>query len=145
MSERPNEQLALAGVFPPSNIASTPGTTGAVDMSAFQQALVVFLAGAIDKDITLSVEEAEDDQAASFAAMTPVKSVTITAAAGDNTQQLINVRADELSLGKRTIRATATAVAGGSTSLVSIAVLGVEARYGPASDANVATAKVATV
>jgi len=126
---------------------TTAGTVTSdwLDMSLFDQALAVILAGTLGSSATLAAKIEQDDGATAGAGTTKDitgKAITnLTEASPNNSdkQALINVRADELDIANsyRWIRLSMTV--GVADSDVGGVLLGLGPRYGPAYDNDLAS------
>lgn len=127
-----HEQWAIVGVIDPVDANNADTSTTGIDMSKFDQVCFLVLAGAIAASGTFDVSIEESAAASSgFAAMSPAKAMTQLDANDDNKQAMIHVLAEELSAGKRYIRATMANSA--HAQVVAIVALG-RGKFKPASD-----------
>lgn len=133
---QPYEKAAVVAAVSPLNGNNTTTLSDAVDMSKFGEALFVLLTGVIDQTVDFKLQESD----ASGGSYTDIsgKSITQLANTADGKQAVINLKADELSAGKRFVKAAVT-VGNGTSSLVAVVGLGMSPRFGPASDDDLAT------
>jgi hypothetical protein len=133
------ERLSLLGTLDPQSVASTETYTDYVDMSKQDQALVLAMLGDMAAEtIDVTVYEAKDGSGTGEQSLKSATQLAAHATNNDNEQIKINVRSDELSDGYTHIRVGL--VTGDTTGgPVSIAVLGGDARYEPASQDDLAS------
>jgi hypothetical protein len=131
----PSERIGVCAVVVPQSANNTTKDTGGIDLSKFHAAMFVLQLGTIDAVIDFKLQESADD--VTYTDLTG-KSITQLTGTDDNKQAVIAVRSDELSAGKRYVRARAT-LGNGVAQLVAVLGLGVEPRYGPATDDDLAT------
>lgn len=127
------EKLAIGAVMSPQTVNSTPGVTGAIDMSVHRQATFVFTtADMANETLDVKVEQSADS---GFTTPSDLRAATqrpASASANDNIQIVVAIRAEELAEGQRYVRGHA--VTGGATGgLMSIVGLGHDSRHGPAA------------
>lgn len=141
MMSQPSERIAVAATIDPIDGQNTTVKSDAVDMSKFHEALFILLTGALNNSGTITsiaVQESADTSDGNFGAMSPAKTATSLAGTDDNEQVVLNVKAEELTTGKRYVRLVAT-VSNHSGMLVAAIGLGVKPRFGPASDDDLAS------
>ncbi|MFO0929154.1 MAG: hypothetical protein U0736_19380 [Gemmataceae bacterium] len=136
MMSQPSERLTVCGVIDPQTANNTTKTTGNIDLSKFHEAAFVLLVGTIDSTVDFKLQESADGSTG-WADISG-KGITQLTATDDNKQVLVNLKAEELSTGKRYVRGLATLGNGTSQALCAVA-LGVKPRFGPASDDKAAT------
>lgn len=135
-----SERVAIVGVIDPD--ANTAGTllTAAIDMSKWGRVLFIVQSGDLGTNGTLDFSITESaTSGGSYAAMSPAKAITQLTEAGtdSNKQVLLEVRADELTDGKRFIKGNfVTATATGDSSAVA---LGFDPRYTPLTSDDLST------
>lgn len=127
------ERISLLGTVDPQTVADTEVYTDYVDMSKQDQALVLAMLGNMAAEtIDVVVYEAKDGSGTGEQSLKSATQLAAHATNNDNDQIKINVRADELSAGFTHIR-VGVVTGDSSGGPVSIAVLGGDARYEPAS------------
>lgn len=135
-----SEKIAVVGALNPVSV-STVQYTGAIDMSKFHQVLGISMVGVVgDGAIKLEVFPCN---AAGNARGTALKTATYTESSGDNEnkQLVMGLRAEEL-LGQATYtRYVQFALTCAGTGMGAIIALGVDAKYGPASDDDLSSVK----
>lgn len=136
-----SEVAALVATVDPDALAVGAISSDYVDMGLFDQILAVVSAGVLGAAATLDakLEQAQD------AAGTGVKDITgkaitqLVKATDDGKQALINLRASELDVANGFTHARLTMTVGAAISDGSGHVFGFGARYGPASDNDLAS------
>jgi hypothetical protein len=135
-----SEKVAIVGVLDPAAASAAVRYTDVIDMSKWHQALGLFLLGNMDDAATVVCAAYRCDSAGNNAAA--IKTETLTAAAGnDDTQVVIGVRSEDLlpqATYNRYIKFGITNGAGGGGYAVVVG-LGVDPKYGPASDNDLAS------
>ncbi|MFO0876497.1 MAG: hypothetical protein U0840_03910 [Gemmataceae bacterium] len=132
MPAQPHERAAVVSTIDPANLNNNTSTGDAVDMSKFRSAMFILALGANDSTVDFKLTEC----ATSGGSYTDITGKAITQETGgdeDNLQFVICVRAEELSSGMRYVKPSVT-VGNGTTNLGCVIGLGLEPRYGPASD-----------
>lgn len=132
MSSQPYERVAVVGTIDPQNGNNSTQNTDYVDMSKFAEALFVFQLGAVDNTVDCLVRESTTTSDGGGQTLSG-KAATQLTATDDGKQVVINVKAEELSVGYRYLRGRMT-VGNGTTNLISCVALGLMPRHGPASD-----------
>lgn len=139
---RASDVAAVAGVIDPDAYAAGTVTSGWIAMKSFERLLAVVMAGDLGASATVDakLEQAQDS------AGTGVKDVTGKAIAqltkagtDDNKQALINMAAEELDVANGFTHVRLSMTVGTATSDAGAVVLGFDARYAPASDADLAS------
>ncbi|NTU67972.1 MAG: hypothetical protein HGB02_03725 [Chlorobiaceae bacterium] len=135
--------VAIGGVIDPqSNAASATKTTDYVDMSLFEGAMAIINVGAITstgkvdaKIVQATASDGTNKKDVSDKAITQLTE----AGSGSNKQAIINVFAEELDInnGFRYVAVEITNTT--AAAIVSVNVLGISAKYNPASDNDVAS------
>lgn len=126
------EQVALVATIDPDAYGVGAQNSDAVDMSKFQSVLFVVLVGDLGASATLDfkVQEAADAAFTSPVDLTGKAITALTAAGSDSDKQaLVEVRANELTEGKRYIRGVLTLGTAGSDAAV--LALAASPRYVP--------------
>ncbi len=136
-----SEVVALVGTVDPDVTVASTVTTDAVDMALFDQAIGIVLAGTLGASATLDAKlEQATTSGGSYKDITGKAITQLTQAGTDSDKQaLINVRADELDIagGYQWVRLSCTVAV--ATSDLGAVLLGLGARYGPASDDDLST------
>lgn len=135
MHSQPSERLAVVGTVDPQTVANTERFTDVVDMSKWAEACFLALLGDMaNETITFTVYESANADGSSGSAISG-KQLALSAHASnnDNRQIQINLKAEELSEGKRYVRAGL--VTGNTTGgPAAVLALGLRPRFGPGSD-----------
>lgn len=135
MHSQPSERLAVVGTVDPQTVANTERFTDVVDMSKWAEACFVALLGDMaNETITFTVYESANADGSSGSAISG-KQLALSAHASnnDNRQIQINLKAEELSEGKRYVRAGL--ITGNTTGgPAAVLALGLRPRFGPGSD-----------
>ena len=120
--------IAAAPIHPQS-VGVGAANTGGVDMQLFRRALFVLDVGAFGASATVDMKLQESPDNASFTdlAGTGVAITQLVAAGGNNRLASLEVRAGQLSAGKRYVRAVVT-VGTAATILTCVALGGVAVR-----------------
>ena len=130
--------LPILGTIDPGTVANTEVFTDVIDMSLFHQVVGIALLGNMANE---TIDFKAYTCAANGTSKVALKSATQlagSASANDNTQVVINVAAQDLTGGERYI--CFGLVTGGATGGPAAAVaIGVNARFGPGSDNDLAS------
>ena len=138
MPSQPSERVTIAGVASPQTIASTPVVSSPVDMSRFQEALFILSMGAMASETMDFKLQASATSGGTYADIPGRAIAQIAAGSTSSKQALINMKAEKMPTGTQFGRGSA--VTGGATGgPASITALGVEPRFGPASDDKLAS------
>ncbi|MGE5467288.1 MAG: hypothetical protein ACM3Y9_07690 [Ignavibacteria bacterium] len=135
------EKLAIIGTIDPQTCANTELFSDVIDMSKFHQVIATLLTGDMaNETVDFKCYRCASD-GNSAVELKKATQRAASASANDNIQIAINVRADELmASGAQYVKFS---VQTGNTTGGPAAVLiqGVDARFDPASDANLASVK----
>lgn len=131
----PSSRIALAGVVNPQNGNNSTLSSSYVDMRAFNEAMFIFLLGAVDTSIDIRIRETTNT---SDGGGQTLKTATGLGGTNDNKQVIVNVKASELTSGYRYVRGRITAD-NGTTNMMAVVGIGLSPVSGPASDSNLAT------
>lgn len=137
---KPSERVAIAGVINPQS-ASAAQSTGWVDATKFHNIMAAVFAGDIGNgaNVNAKLEQATSAGGAGAKDVPALAIAQLTNSGGDdNKQTLINVRQTDLDFnnGFTFVRLTITPSA---ASLIAGALLGLDPRYGVASDNDAAS------
>src|SRR5262245_5270400 len=133
MASQPYERAAVVSTVDPVNNNNATANGDYVDMSKFASALFICLAGAMDNTLDFSVRESQDTGGTGEQTLSGKAIAQETGGDDDNLQWVIQVKAEELSAGYRYVRPRVIS-GNGTTNLVAVVGLGMDPRYGPASD-----------
>lgn len=133
------EKLALIGTIDPATVANTEVFSDVVDMSKFHQVLAIALLGNMAAETIDFKAYSCDSNGSNAAALKNATQLAANATANDNAQVLISVRAEDMQAsGKQYVKFGL--VTGGATGgPAAVAVLGVDAKYQPASALHLAS------
>lgn len=138
---KPSQRAAVVGVIDPDALGATDHSTAWIDASEFFNYLAVIQAGALGTDATFDakLEEAQDASGTGAQDITDKAIAQLTQGSPDESDQqaLINLRQDELSDGYTHFRLTITV--GTAASDGGGFVLGLDPRYGPADEHDLAS------
>ena len=136
MSNQPSERAAIVATVDPFNGNNAATSSDAVDMAKFHEAMFILALGSIDAVVDFKLQES-DASGGSYTDITG-KAITQLAGTDDNKQAVITIKSEELSTGKRYVKAVVT-VGSGTTSYVCVIGLGMQPRFGPAGNDDLAT------
>ena len=133
------EKLAVVGAINPATIANTEIFSTVVDMSKWHQLLGVAMLGNMAAETIDFKAYSCNSDGSSSVALKSCTQLAANAATNDNTQLVISMRAgDLLASGKQYVRFGL--VTGGATGgPAAVLALGVDARYQPGSDGDLAS------
>jgi hypothetical protein len=129
--------IAAAPIHPAS-VAVGTANTGGVDMQLFRRALFVLDVGAFGASATVDMKLQESPDNATFTdlAGTGVAITQLVAGGGNNRLATLEVRAGQLSAGKRYVRALVTV--GTAATILACVALGGEADHKPGNLGDIA-------
>lgn len=133
-SLRPTETMALVGVINPSSkTAGTPDTTAWIKADQFANFLAVNQIGVLGSSATFNAKIEQATSAAGAGAKdVPGKAITaVLKASGDNTQEMIELRPDELDIQNGFFWFRLSQTHGTANGLSAGQVFGVGPRYAP--------------
>lgn len=136
--DQPSERVAVVATVDPVNGNNAANSSDYVDMSKFASAMFILLAGAMDSTLDFKLVEATDSGGTGAQDLSAKAITQETGGDDDNRQWIINVKAEELSAGFTHVKAVATC-GNGTTNLIAVVGLGLDPKYGPASDNDLAT------
>lgn len=137
-----SEQVAVLGVAAPASQGAGAATTAYVNAKNFDQIMVIVSAGALGTAATLDAKLVQATAVGGTGSKDVTgKAITQLTKAGtdDNKQAIINLRTAELDITGGFFWVAVTVTVAEAASLVSVVILGVGPRYGPASLNDVAT------
>ncbi len=135
-----NEQLAVVATIDPDAYGTGTQNSDYINMENFRRVLFIVQAGTLGTSGTLDFEvhEAKDSSGTDEQLLTGKSITQLTQAGTDSDKQvLVEVRADELSKGYTHLRGRL--IIGTAGSDAAVLALGANARYGPASDFDLAS------
>ena len=137
MSSQPSERAAVVATIDPANHNNSTQTSDAVDMSLFHEAMFILIAGTNDSTIDFKLQES-DSAGGSYSDISGKSITQETGGDEDNKQWIINLKSEELSAGKQFVKASVT-LGNGTTNFVGLVGLGLNPRFAPASDDDLAS------
>ncbi len=138
---KPSDRAAIVGVIDPDlNVAGTV-TTAWVAMADWGSILALVAAGTLGASATIDAKFEQAQDAAGTGAKDIVGKAISQMAAGtdDDTQALINLFANELDINNGFTHARLSLTVGTASSDSSAVLIGLDPRYGAASDGNADT------
>lgn len=126
-----SEEWALIGVINPSSQSAGEQLSAAIDMANFHEVMMEVMVGALGASATVDATIKQSDTSGGTYAAISGKSITQLTKAGsdDNKQVHVNLRSNEMTDGKRYIKASITV--GTAACLTAVEVWG-RPRYSPA-------------
>lgn len=138
-----SEEAAILATIDPDAYAASTIVSDYVDMSKFEKILIVLLVGDIVATGTIDavVKQATDSAGTGSKNLTSSKAITqLTQAGSDsNKQVVINVNMDDLDLDNDFDHAAISVTLGTAGADFGAVILGLNPRYGPASDNDLST------
>lgn len=141
-SINPSEMAAIVGAIDPDAYTAATYETGWIDMSNFQTVMAVVMAGALGTSATLDakLEQASDGSGTGAKDITGAAITQLTQAGSDSDKQaVIECWAEDLDLANGFTHVRLSMTVATATSDCGAVVLGMNPRYGPASDYDAAT------
>lgn len=139
----PSEQAAVCAVIDPDANAAGALTSDYVDMTKFEAALGIVLAGTLGTNATIDAKlvQATDSSGTGVKDISGKAITQITQAGTDqsDTQALINVRAEDLDVANGFTHVALVLTTATATSDSGALVVGLNPRFGPASDNDLAS------
>jgi hypothetical protein len=138
----PSDRLAIVAAINPVSQAAGAVSTGWISMQNWRSVMAIVQAGVLGASATLDAKLEQATSAAGAGAKDIAgKLVTqLTQAGADsNKQAIVNLRQVELDFANGYSHVRLTLTVGTQASLVSAVLLGLDARYNPASDSDAAT------
>jgi hypothetical protein len=137
-----SDRVAVVGQINPASHSAGSVSTGWVDMSKFATIAAIVQAGVLGSSATLDakIEQAQDGSGTGVKDVAG-KAITQLTKAGsdDNKQAVINVRQANLDANNGFTHARLTITVGTADSVAAATLLGLDPRYGAASDADAST------
>ena len=131
-----SERAAVAAVIDPDDASAAAYTSAYVSMSSFNQIMAVVQTGTLHGSGTVDFKlvQATDSSATGSKDITGKAITQLVKASNDDDQAVINCRADELDVDNGFDYVAMTMTVGGGACDTSAIMLGMAARYAPASD-----------
>jgi hypothetical protein len=135
-TEQLTQALSIAAnPIHPQSVGVGTADTGGIDLSKFRRALFVLNVGAFGGSATVDFKLQESADGISYSDLSGFAITQLAAAGGNNRLASIEVRAGQLSAGKRYVRGRVTV--GTAATLLHVLPLGGEAVQKPASAHNI--------
>lgn len=138
----PSERVAIAGVIDPDANTAAALTSDYLDMRKFGSAIAIIMAGTLGASATLDAKlvQATDSSGTGVKDITG-KAITQLTQAGtdDDKQAIINCRADELDVDNSFTHVAIVMTTAVATSDSGAILLGLDPRYAPANDNDLAS------
>jgi len=142
MNTLPSERAAVIGTIDPASVAAGTVTTDYADLSKFESVMFVILTGSLGASATVdaSVVQATDSAGTGSKALASAKAITqLVKASNDNNQVIVNLRAEDLDMNNNFDHAALSVTVATAASILGVLVIGMNPRYAPASDNDLAT------
>ena len=138
----PSDSMVVVGAIDPDANAAATYTTGWIDMATFQTIMAIVMAGTLGASATLDakLEQATDGSGSGVKDITGAAITQLTKAGSDDDKQaIIQCWAEDLDLANGFTHVRLSMTVGTATSDCGAVVLGLNPRYGPASDHDAAS------
>ena len=138
----PSEIAAIVGAIDPDANTAATYTTGWIDMANFQSIMAIIMAGDLGTSATIDakLEQATNGSGAGAKDVAGSDITQLTQAGTDsNKQAIIQCWAEDLDLTNEFTHVRLSLTVGAATSDCGAVVLGLNSRYGPASDYDAST------
>lgn len=138
----PSMRAAVAATIDPDVYTAAAYSSDWVDMATFESIMAVVMAGTLGTSATLDakLQQATDGSGTGVKDITGKAITQLTEAGTDSDKQaIINCRSDELDVNNGFTHVRLTMTVAVATSDAGAIVLGLDPRYGPASDNDLAT------
>ena len=138
----PSESVAILGTVDPDVLTAAAHTSDYVDAGMFESIMAVIMAGTLGSSATFDAKlvQATDSSGTSSKDITGKAITQLTQAGTDSDKQaIINVRAEELDLANSFTHVALTITVGTASSDGGGILLGLNPRFGPASDNDIAS------
>lgn len=133
----PSDSMAVVGAIDPDANTAATYTTGWIDMATFQTLMAIVMVGTLGASATLDakLEQATDGSGSGVKDITGAAITQLTKAGSDDDKQaIIQCWAEDLDLANGFTHVRLSMTVGTATSDCGAVVLGLNPRYGPASD-----------
>lgn len=133
----PSEQVAVLGTIDPDATGASTVVSDYTDLGKFESIMVVVMTGTLGASATVDavIKQATDSSGTGAKDLTTSKAITqLVKASNDDDQAIINVRAEDLDMANDFRYAAVSLTVGTATSDVAAIILGINPRFGPASD-----------
>lgn len=142
MVGKPSEIAAVIGRLDPVSQAAATVVTTYVDMQKFKKAMFVLSVGVLGASATVDAKlrQATDSSGTGVKDITGTSMVQLTQAGTDSNKQVVfNLDAAQLDVAGEFDFATLSITVAVAACLISAVVIGINPRYGPASDSDLST------
>ncbi len=133
------EKLAVVGTIDPATVANTEVFTDVIDMSKFHQVLGIALIGNVASETIDFKAYSCASGGGSAASLKVATQLAAHASNNDNTQLVINVRAEDMQASGQQYIKFGLVTGGATGGPCSVVALGVDAKFSPASDSDLAS------
>ncbi len=137
----PSERVAVLGTVDPDVLTAAAHTSDYVDAGNFESIVAVIMAGTLGTSATLDAKlvQATDSSGTGSKDITGKAITQLVKATDDDKQAVINVRSEELDLANSFTHVALTITVGTASSDGGGVLLGMNPRFGPASDNDLST------
>ena len=144
MNPLPSEKVAILGTIDPDVTTASTVVSDYGSMADFESIMFVLTVGTLGASATIDavVQQATDSGGTGAKNLTTSKAITQMTQAGtdqSDTQVVINVRAEDLDMANSFDHVAISVTVGTATSDIGAVVLGLNPRYAPASDNDIAS------
>ena len=144
MNPLPSEKVAILGTIDPDVTVASTVVSDYGSMADFESIMFVLTVGTLGASATIDavVQQATDSGGTGAKNLTTSKAITQMTQAGtdqSDTQVVINVRAEDLDMANSFDHVAISVTVGTATSDIGAVVLGLNPRYAPASDNDIAS------
>jgi len=140
-AKRPTDMVAVVGVIDPDATAAGAQSTGWVSAKDFNSFMAIIMAGTLGASATVDakIEQATDGSGTGAKDVTGKAITQLVKASNDDDQAIIEFCGEDLDVDNDFDFVRLTLTVGTATSDVGAVLLGIDARYGPASDNDLAS------
>lgn len=137
----PSERVALLGTVEPDVLTATAHTSDYVDAGNFESIMAIVMAGTLGTSATIDAKlvQATDSSGTGSKDISGKAITQLVKATDDNKQAIINVRSEDLDMANGFSHVAVTVTVGAASSDGGAVLLGLNPRYGPASDNDLAS------
>lgn len=142
MPAKPSEVAAVIGRLDPVSQAAATVVSTYVDMQKFKKAMFILSVGALGASATVDAKlrQATDSSGTGVKDISGTSMVQLTQAGTDSNKQVVfNLDAAQLDVANEFDFATLSVTISVAACLISVIVIGIEPRFGPASDNDLST------
>lgn len=142
MAEKFSESVALLGRISPISQGAGTVTTGWCNLGLYKKGAGILKVGVLGASATVDakLQQAQDSSGTGAKDITGTSITQLTKAASDDSKEvIINIDAAQLDVSGGFAYVRGSVTVGTAASLIDFTLLGIEPRYGPASDNDAAT------